>query len=595
MLLGIFRERLLKDIKKIIAAQTGSRKAKTVSLKKADQGANLSSITVSEPKNKSFGDISTNAAMVLAPVLKENPMKIAEAIKKDIISKWAEVEEASIASPGFINLNLDRGFLCRALESIARETKSYGKNNTGRQAKIQIEFVSANPTGSLHIGHGRWAALGDSLSNIYEANGYSVWREYYVNDYGSQIDKFAECIASIYMKNFNIEAPYPDDGYPEETVKTVVADIIKQHGSKYILGNSGKADVQELGRAGVGIMLERITGTLISMGVEFDEWFYESTLYGGSNFEDTIKELEKKGIVYGKDNALWFKTSAYGDDKDRVVVRSRGEPTYFASDIMYFLNKAGRGFERLIYILGADHHGYVKRLKAIGKATGFDEGNIDIIIGQLVRLVKKGQVVRMSKREGKFYSLADLIEEVGSDAVRFFFSASSFDTPMDFDIGLAKQKSSQNPVYYVQYAHARISSIFEKIKEMHKSGQLQAGSSESGVDILMESTGFDETCEKLAENMDFKNIELEGPEDASLAKALLLYPDTVFDACENNAPYLVNQYLYRIASEFHYFYNHCRIIDNSKLSESRFKLTLLTRIVLKNALDILNISAPLKM
>jgi arginyl-tRNA synthetase len=591
LLLKELRERLLKEIRKTFLVPGKKANYKELRPGKID----LSGITVSEPKNKSFGDISTNAAMVLAPVLKENPMEIAEILQKEIISQWEEVEDISIASPGFINFFLAGEFIRKALSGIASKNEDYGKNDSGKKIRVQIEFVSANPTGSLHIGHGRWAALGDSLCNIYEANGYDVWREYYVNDYGSQINKFAECVASLYLQNFGVQALYPGEGYPEELVKTVVDEIIEKNGANFLAGEPGKVDQEAIGREGIRIMVKRIASTLLSMGVDFDQWFYESWLYEDSNFEDTISRLEKEGTVYSMDDALWFKTEEYGDDKDRVVIRSGGEPTYFASDIMYFMNKAGRGFKKLIYILGADHHGYIKRLKAIAKAAGFKEKNIEIIIGQLVRLVKKGKAVKMSKRKGEVYSLGDLVDEVGSDAVRFFFSANSFDTPMDFDIELAKQKSNQNPVYYVQYAHARISSVFNKVKEMYIAGELKVEENENLADILADIQDMDKACKRLAESMDFKDTSFKDDEDISLAKTFMFYPDIIFDSCENNAPYLVNQYLYRLASEFHYFYNHCRIIDEGKLSTDRFKLILLTRIVLKNALDILKISAPQKM
>ena len=545
-------------------------------------GKVLQNIAMGEPKNKDFGDLSTNAAMVLAPIFKQKPMEIAKMLVDNILSKWKILAGISIAAPGFINLAFNKGFIKNKLSEIPPGGPGYGSNESGKGIKIQIEFVSANPTGSLHIGHGRWGSLGDSLSNIYGANGYDVCREYYVNDFGAQIRNFASCLGCLYLRNIGKDAPYPEDGYPEELVKTVADEIFAAKGEKFLIKpgkqaeSTVKVDVASIGREGIDIMISRIKNTLNSMGVEFDEWFAESTLYENSNFDRTMSDLKQKEIVYEKDGALWFKASQFGDDKDRVVIRSDGEPTYFASDILYLLNKIKRGFSQLIYILGADHHGYIKRLHAIGKAVGFDDTNIGVIIGQLVMLVKKGEAVRMSKRKGKIYSLDDLIKEVGRDAVRYFFSMNSFDTPMDFDIDLAKQKSNQNPVYYVQYAHARISSIIEKVKnEKPMNAEIKPGLKVFGDDI--------------------SGILFKNKEEIELAKTLIFYPDVILDACRNDAPHFVTRYLYRLASQFHYFYNHYRIIDESNLDIDRLKLVLLVKIVIENALKVLGVSAPDKM
>lgn len=558
MIINTLRQKLLDDISVFLSEyKSGEYSA---------DGKVLQNIMLGEPKNKDFGDLSTNAAMVLAPILKQKPMEIAKMLVDNMLSKWEILAEISIAAPGFINLAFSEGFIKDKLSEIPFNGSDYGSNKSGKGIKIQIEFVSANPTGSLHIGHGRWGSLGDSLSNIYDANGYDVCREYYVNDFGAQIRNFASCLGCLYLRNIGKDAPYPEDGYPEELVKTVADEIFAAKGEK----SPVKVDVASIGREGIDIMISRIKNTLNSMGVEFDEWFKESTLYENSNFDRTMLDLKQKEIVYEKDGALWFKTSQFGDDKDRVVIRSDGEPTYFASDILYFLNKMKRGFSQLIYILGADHHGYIKRLHAIGKAVGFSDVNISVIIGQLVRLVKKGEAARMSKRKGKVYSLDDLIKEVGRDAVRYFFSMNSFDTPMDFDIDLAKQKSNQNPVYYVQYAHARISSIIEKVK------------SEKFINAEIKS--------------DLKDLKVfKNKEEIELAKTLIFYPDVILDACRNDAPHFVTQYLYRLASQFHYFYNHYRIIEESNLDSDRLRLVLLVKIVLENALKILGVSAPDKM
>jgi arginyl-tRNA synthetase len=636
--------RLVKDIRDLLS----SFEQKNMVSRADIERINFDNISLGQPKNKSFGDLTINAAMVLAPALKKNPLHIAEIIKEKILEKWVEPADISIAAPGFINFFIDTKFLAKQLAEISKKADDYGLNTSGAGEKIQLEYVSANPTGNLHIGHGRWAALGDSLSNIYAANGFDVWREYYVNDYGSQIKKFAICMASLYLRYYKKTMPYPEDGYPEEIIKTVVEEIISRDGRKYFLGSlagtksgpeiingaepgkSGTADnsavrnlsnnpkgnpegktadeayginIDLLGKEGVRIMLLRIEKTLASMGVSFDEWFCESTLYEGANFENSLDLLKRKGIVYEKDNALWFKAEQFGDEKDRVIIRTGGEPTYFASDIMYLINKAARGFTRLIYILGADHHGYIKRLHAIGKATGFEDKNIEVVIGQLVRLVKKGEAVRMSKRKGKVYNLDDLVGEVGSDAVRFFFSANSFDTPMDFDLDLAKQKSNKNPVYYVQYAHARIASVIEKAIRLYIKGELKADKKEIDLEIFdsiadlfsITKTNYDEIFSKIISQLDFSSMALKNTDEIELAKILLFYPDIVYDACKNNAPYFINQYLYRLASQFHYFYNHYRIIDAARLNVNRLKLVMAVKVVLINALNLLKITAPVKM
>ena len=619
MLIQNLRKRLSEEIHSFLEKSSEANKS-GIPENAGSLNDKVMQITLSIPKNREFGDLSTNAALVLAPVLKKSPLKIAEDIKQHIISAWPEAAGISIAPPGFINFFISRDYILKNLEGIALQKDYYGCNKHGENIKVQVEFVSANPTGSLHIGHGRWAALGGSLSNIFASNGFDVCREYYINDFGSQTAKFSLCLASIYLKAFGQDTLYPEDGYPEELVKSVVDQILQEEklcegggfkgsyiknknsdGSfKTITGRAGTeaisamVDIDAIGLKGVGIMIKRIAAALKSMKVEFDEWFYESSLYKNSNFEKTIEQLEKKKVIYRKDGALWFKAAQYGDEKDRVVVRSGGEPTYFASDIMYLINKAGRGFNRLIYILGADHHGYIKRLHAIGRATGFDERNIEVIIGQLVRLVKKGQAVKMSKRKGNVYMLDDLIEEVGSDAARYFFTANSFNTPMDFDLGLAKQKSNQNPVYYIQYAHARIANIIDKVRQGIAAEEIDFDRNDLKLPDKW-SDNFEDVFAALISANSFKNPYLESDQEVELAKMLMLYPDVVYDACICREPYILNQYLYRLAGQFHYFYKHHRVIDGEKLNAGRFKLVLLVRIVLANALKILGVGAPERM
>lgn len=519
----------------------------------------LDSVTIGVPKNKKFGDLYTNAAMVMARPLSKNPLNIAQTMVKDLSEAWPQAEGLEIVKPGFINFKLKDSFLKSCLAEIITQREKYGRNQEGAQAKVNIEYVSSNPTGNLHIGHGRWGVLGDVLSSLYEANGYQVTREYYVNDYGSQIQKFGQCAASLYSRHFGREHDYPEDGYPPEAVSEVVEKVIERYGDQFT------ADLPRLEKVAVETMIEVIRHTLSSMGVNFDVWFKESSLYENNNFEKVIDKLIYKNLAYRKQGAVWFRSSNFGDDKDRVIIRKDGQPTYFASDIMYLINKSERGFDKIFYIWGADHHGYVDRLMATARALGLDDMEVIIIIGQLVKLVKSGQLVKMSRRKGKVYTLADLIEEVGPDAVRYFFAANSFDTSMDFDIDLALEKSSQNPVYYVQYAHARIESILKKV------GTRQL------------------------EDVDCSQLQLESGAEREIAKKLVFFPDEVYNGCANNSPYFLTQYLYGLATDFHYFYNHYRVMENEGINQSRLGLVLLTKQVLLNGLEMLGISAPSQM
>lgn len=580
---------LIRDLKKRLIDRLKNKLGNEIRLK---------GIAIEEPKNKKFGDLSTNAAMVLAPVFKKSPMDIAEELKEEILSGWDEVENINIVKPGFLNFNLKKKYLAEALKEIAQKKERYGRNGSGKGIKIQIEYVSSNPTGDLHIGHGRWGVLGDSLANIYRANGYEVQREYYVNDHGSQAEIFTRCARALYLEHFKKQADYPEDGYPGEIVSVAVKKFIEKHQDSFLAAMIDEKDdtkskdrQEKKGGAGaikdraafkqeiIKIMATYIGETLSGMGVEFDRWFYESSLYKDDNFEKTVADLKERDLVYDNDGALWFRASKYGDEKDRVIVRSDGNPTYFASDIMYLESKAERGFDRILYVLGADHHGYVDRLMAVGRALGLEEGRLEIIIGQLVNIVKDGQAIKMSRRKGKLYTLRDLVEEVGKDAVRYFFSSVSFDTPMDFDIGLAKQRSNQNPVYYIQYAHARIESIFKKIRE---TGPVNMDPADMSL-----------------EKFDYKGLELKSDSEKQIAKTLILYPDIVRSSCTNNAPHIITQYLFRLATEFHHFYNKHRIIKDTEegpvVEYGRVGLILLIRSVLRNALDLLNISAPEKM
>jgi arginyl-tRNA synthetase len=545
------------------------------------------SIKLEEPKNKEFGDLTTNAAMVLSSGFKKKPMDLAREIKNMIFEKWDIIENIEVISPGFINFNVKDSSIIQNLTQIFNEGKDFGSNKSGSGIRIQIEYVSSNPTGNLHIGHGRWGVTGDVLSAVYKANGYDVQREYYVNDYGSQTKIFACCVKSLYLKKAGLEFAYPADGYPEAAIDVVAQKLFKDYGEKFILDRSKiLTDDAAIEKNAIDIMLSFIKKTLLSIGVEFDCWFAESSLYENNNFEKTINFLRDNELVYEKDDALWFKSTNYGDDKDRVIVRSDGNPTYFASDIMYLINKKERGFDFLIYILGADHHGYISRLKAIGKSIGMADDSVNIIIGQLVRLVEGKDVLKMSRRKGRGMTLDDLAKEVGKDAVRYFFSMNSFDTHMDFDVSLAKKKSSQNPVYYVQYSHARIESIIRKLDEvkLDNVGEKEINEIKNPGPML---------CSNLIK--DLSELEFKNKSERNLAWVLSLFPDIIYDACKNNSPHFLTQYLYRLSTGFHYFYKHNIIISKNRANMKRLMLVLAVKIVLKNGLSVLGISAPEKM
>ena len=582
MSVNFLKEKFLTELQSFVVNNTQDSGSSDI-----DFARLFKSIRLEEPKNKEFGDLTTNAAMVLSSSFRKKPMDLAREIKNMIFAKWDIIENIEVINPGFINFNLKDSLIIGSLTRIFNEGKDFGRNKSGSGIRIQIEYVSSNPTGNLHIGHGRWGVMGDVLSAVYKANGYDVQREYYVNDYGAQAKIFARCVKSLYLKKAGLEFAYPTDGYPEAAIDVVAKKLFKDYGEKFILDYSRiLTDDDALEKNAIDIMLSFIKNTLLSIGVEFDCWFTESSLYENNNFEKTINFLKDNDLVYEKDDALWFKSINYGDDKDRVIVRSDGNPTYFASDIMYLINKKERGFDFLIYILGADHHGYISRLKAIGKSIGMADDSVNIIIGQLVRLVEGKDVLKMSRRKGRGMTLDDLAKEVGKDAVRYFFSMNSFDTHMDFDISLAKKKSSQNPVYYVQYAHARIGSIIRKLNEVKLDNIKEKEISE----IKNPGPMF---CSNLIK--DLSELEFKNKSERNLAWVLSLFPDIIYDACKNNSPYFLTQYLYRLSAEFHYFYKHNIIISKNRANMKRLMLVLAAKIVLKNALSVLGISAPEKM
>jgi len=477
-------------------------------LKQAYQKGDLPSsefpkVEIEEPKARMHGDFSTNIAMIMASSQKMAPRKIAESIINHMDDSGSIILKVEIAGPGFINFYLRRSAWHPVLQRVYEQGERYGSSNMGNHEKIQVEFVSSNPTGPLHVGHGRGAAVGDSVGNILSFCGYDVQKEYYINDSGRQINTLGRSVFLRYRELFGEKIEFPATCYQGDYIRDVAIKIKDADGNKF-LGPDNKKDeeraVSYCARLAAKEILEGIRQDLDSFGVRFEKWFSEQSLYDSGMVNSVINDFKKKKIIYEKDGALWFKTSDFGDEKDRVVVKKNGEKTYFASDIAYHQEKYERGFDLVIDVWGADHHGYIPRMSASVQASGRDKNQFHVILVQLVNLLRGGEPVAMSTRAGEFVTLKDVISEVGSDAARFIFLTRNYDSPLDFDLELAKEKTSDNPVYYVQYVHARISSIIRKAAEREIS------------DIVP----------------DYKAVAmLIQPEEVELMKALARYPETI--------------------------------------------------------------------
>lgn len=523
-------------------------------------------VTLEHPREKEHGDWATNIALVLASKVKMPPRAVAQVIVDSLGDSRRYIDKVEIAGPGFINFYLSNEWLFTVLAMVKEQGEKFGYSTMGAGQRIQIEFVSANPVGPMHIGHGRWAAVGDTLANVLQANGYSVEREFYINDYGNQMDIFAKSVAARYAELLGQDVPFPEDGYRGEYIKDIAREIIAEENDKYLAIPEEEREAIFKERA-YRQVLEHIKKTLEQMGVVFDSWFSERTLHESSEVKKTIEELRERGYVYESEGAVWFRASAFGEEKDRVLIRANGEPTYFAADIAYHKNKLNRGFDKIINIWGADHHGYVGRMKAAIQALGYPADKMEVIIGQLVNLLRGGEPVRMSKRTGEMVTLDELLEEVGRDAVRFFFLMRSTDSPVDFDIELAKQESNENPVYYVQYAHARISSIIRYAEA-------------EGVNL----TG----------KINYHRLETEPELD--LIKKLAEWPEILEWAARQRALHPLTAYAQELAAAFHYFYTKCRVVsEDEELSAARMALSEATRTVLRSVLRMLGVSAPDRM
>ena len=523
--------------------------------------------SVEHPRDKGHGDWASSVAMKLAKQAHMNPRQIAQIIVSHM-ETGPLVESIEIAGPGFINMTVSNEALYESLRDARLEGPDYGRCDVGQGRSVQIEFVSANPTGPMHVGHGRWAPLGDALGNLLDHAGWKVEREFYINDAGSQMQNFALSIEARYLQLCGLEAQLPENGYGGSYVTDIAKQILDEDGHKWLDTTSAER-VAEFKERGYHLMLDHMEEVLSGIGVKFDVWFSERTLYekdgeGKSQIDRVLDRLSEEGYTYEKDGALWLRTTELGDDKDRVLVKSDGDYTYFTPDIAYHYGKFERGFDRVIDIWGADHHGYVKRMQGAMKALG-NEGKLDVLLGQLVNLLRGGEPVRMSKRTGEMVTFEELVDEVGADATKYIMLSKSADQAIDFDIEAAVEQNSSNPVYYVQYAHARICSIERR----------------AGRPI----------------NEDADLSLLTDPSELELARKISEFGETVEDAAREYAPFRITHYAESLAAAFHRFYKECQIIieDDEALSDARLYLADAAKSTIACALGILGVSAPERM
>ena len=528
----------------------------------------LPPLLLDPPKQAEFGDLATNVAMLWAKKAKKPPRAIAEAILKNLEDPEGILSRKEIAPPGFLNFTFAPKFYYRQLRDVV-EGKGAGIN-LGRGQKVQVEFASVNPTGPLHVGHGRVAVIGDVLARLHEATGFDVQREYYVNDAGNQMENLGLSLETRYRELFGEKVNFPADGYPGDYVKEIAQQVKAQHGGR-LLHESRETAVEFFRQYGGDALMATIRGQLARFGIRFDSFFSEKALRERNEVAQTIELLRAHGLLYAADGAEWFRSTQFGDDKDRTIIKSDGELTYFASDIAYHRNKYERKFRKMINVWGADHHGYVRRLKAAVQGLGYDPTLLHIVLVQLVQLTRRGEPVRMGKRTGEFVSLEEVLEEVGSDAARFFFLMRKSDSHLDFDLDLAKQQSSENPVFYVQYAHARVASIFEQAR---KSGiACDAGGVNS---VAIERLGL--------------------PEELELIRKMIQFNDVLEESTRELEPHRIIFYLLDLAGEFHRYYNRHRVIsDDNGLTRARLLLAEHVQKTLRRGLDVIGVQAPLKM
>ncbi|HHQ1471321.1 TPA: arginine--tRNA ligase [Bacillus anthracis] len=527
----------------------------------------IPNVVLESPKDKTNGDFSTNMAMQLARVAKKAPRMIAEELVANFDKAKASIEKIEIAGPGFINFYMDNSYLTDLIPTIVNAGEAYGETNTGKGEKVQVEFVSANPTGDLHLGHARGAAVGDTLCNLLAKAGYDVSREYYINDAGNQIHNLALSVEARYMQALGLEKEMPEDGYHGADIIGIGKRLAEEFGDRY-----AKADEKEsyefYREYGLKYELAKLQKDLESFRVKFDVWFSEISLYKNGKIDQALAVLKERDEIFEEDGATWFRSMTYGDDKNRVLIKNDGSYTYLTPDIAYHRDKLERGFDKLINIWGADHYGYIPRMKAAIQALGYDKETLEVEIIQMVQLYQNGEKMKMSKRTGKAVTLRELMEEVGVDAMRYFFAMRSGDSHLDFDMDLAVSKSNENPVYYAQYAHARVCSILRQGEEL-------------GL-----ATGGD---------VNYKLVTSE--KEVELLKKLGEFPAVVADAAQKRLPHRITNYAFELAATLHSFYNAEKVLnqDNLELSKARYELMKAVRTTLQNALAIVGVSAPEKM
>lgn len=523
------------------------------------------SFNVEPAKDKRHGDFATNIAFLLSRELKQPALKIAEKILPGLERELADIARVEVAGGGFINFLLYDQIVLSFLGDVLREKENYGNLDLGGGKRVQVEFVSVNPTGPLHVGHGKCAAFGDALSRLLKKAGFVVEKEYYINDAGRQIDLLGLSLEARLRQLLGEDAQLPEEGYQGEYLIDIARKLLEEEGGE-VLSYPEDKRLNILKEYAVRCVLKEIKEDLSRFRVEFDVWFSERELYEKKYVDRVLSLLKEKGYTYERDGALWLQTTRWGDDKDRVLIRENGLPTYFASDIAYHYHKFERKFDKVIDVWGADHHGYIPRMQAAMKALGLPEDFLEVFIVQFVTLLRGGQPERMSTREGEFIPLRKLLDEVGVDVARYYFLMRDPATHLDFDIEEAKQQSMENPVYYIQYAHARICSLF---READKKG----------------FSVPDESYQALT----FSNLE-----EREIGKKITYFPELIKRSALAGQPYMVCNYLYELAALFHSFYNSYRVVDkeNPDLTCSRLLLCRAAQIVLQNGLDILGISAP---
>jgi arginyl-tRNA synthetase len=540
-------------------------------LEKAQQAGELElssfpEIVVEKPKDEKMGDFSTNIGMTLAKSERKNPKMIAESVARHL--KSGDLSKVEVAGPGFINIKMSQEFFLKRLRNAVSQGENFGSSDSGQGTKVMIEFVSANPTGPLHVGHGRGAAVGDCLARIMKKAGYDLSTEYYINDVGNQMNFLGRSTWLRYRELKGEAIEFPEDHYRGDYIKDIAQEVIDQKGDEF-LNKPEEECIPFFRRFAKDNILKGIEKDLSAFRVNFDNWFSEESLYEDKSVEKAVDWLKGQGHIYDKDGAVWLKSSAFDDDKDRVIVKQTGERTYFCSDIAYHQNKINRGFKKLINLMGADHHGYVPRMEGVLEAMGYDKEIFKILLVQFVSLLRAGEKVSMSTRSGEFETLADVVTEVGVDATRYFFLMRSSDTHLDFDLELAKKETPDNPVFYIQYAHARICSIFRAAEE---NGVIWDSSAE--VDLA----------------------PLNQDEEFAIIQAILSFPEIVEKSARALEVHRISHYLLGLVSRFHGYYSRHRVIsDDKSLTQARLFLLDALRITIRNGFELMGITSPEKM